>query len=72
MTYLEGICEQQMHICLLIQKHLCAQVAYSLVAKPRLCNELETFELREMRGVPQHVDVEDLGHEASMQFRRPL
>lgn len=59
-----------MHICLLIQKHLRAQVTYSLVTKPRLCDELQTLELRKMRGVPQHVNVKDLGHEVAMQFRR--
>jgi hypothetical protein len=49
-----------MHIRLLVEQHLCAEVAHALVAKPWGCDQLEALKLCKMRRVAEHVDVQDL------------
>ena len=60
LAHLEGICEQQLDIRLLIQQHLRAEVTHALVAELWGRDKLECLQLRKVCGVPEHVDVQHL------------
>ena len=54
---LEGICDQGQNFLVLIQQEHCPQIAQPLVGKPWRRQELETFNLAEMRSLAKGEEI---------------
>lgn len=54
-----------MHVLSLVQQQHRTQIADPLVRKSWIGRQLEAFELREMRRIAQHMDVEEFGDVAT-------